>query len=243
MRWYSLIFLLVALIQPVRAEAAEYRLQVVSLYEEAFAYYLEAGDRAVSPLTRLESALDRQQIPKGTVLYDRWVQPAEASVARAFGATLVKSELVADRESFLPEFRWQGEPGTRTVWVVKAQSFHFHELWRLGLKGTGPLRHVIPYPAAVREQRLPAVGFPANLVDFLDGRPDLWTKWLSRYLDLADGIVAVVGVEPNSIYPDRVYLVIEQPAEPRTFKVVLGWRKRLGLEENLFQLGGDVGIQ
>lgn len=81
------------------------------------------------------------------------------------------------REPFLPEFRWQGEPGQRTLWAVKARSFHLHELGQLGLRGAGP---------------------------------------------------------------DRVYLLIAQPAESRTFKAVLGWRPRLGVEENLFQLGGDV---
>lgn len=222
------------------AEAAEYRLQVVSLYEESFTYYLDPGGPTGSHLSRLDSALDRQAIPNGIVLYERWIEPADASLARAFGATPVKAELVAGREPFLPEFRWQGEPGQRTLWVVKARSFHLHELGQLGLKGGGPLRHVIPYGAALKVKSGQAVSLPANLIDFSNGRPELWDRWLARYLDMRDGIAAVVGVEPNLSWPDRVYLLIEQPAESRTFKAVLGWRPRLGVEENLFQLGGDV---
>jgi len=212
----------------------EYRLQVVSLYEESFAYYLEPGNGS-SPLSRMQSALDRQQIHKGTVLYDRWVQPADASLARAFGATPVKAELTADREPFLPEYRWRGEPGMRTVWVVRTRSLHhpIHEVWRLGLKGAGPLRHVIPYGAALRPARSQAVGFPANLIDFATGTRDLWGKWLSRYVDLSDGIAAVVGIEPDRTQPDRVYLVIEQPAEPRTFTAVLAWRDRFRVHDRL----------
>lgn len=240
MRWWSLVFVLVTLVRPAWAGAVEYRLQVVSLYEDSFVSYLDAG-RAVSPLSRLEIALDRQQIPKGPILYDRWVEPADAAVARAFGATPVKAEAVPDRESFLPEFRWQGEPGTRSVWVVKPRSFHFHELGQLGLKGAGPLLHVLPSAAAIKVERSKAVGFPVNLIDASNGRSNLWDKWLSRYLDLSEGIAVVVGVEATPPHPDRVYLLIEHGSEPGSFKVVLGWRKKRGVEENMFLLGGDMG--
>ncbi len=240
MRWWSLVFVLVTLVRPAWAGAVEYRLQVVSIYEDSFASYIDANGRTVK-LGRLETALDRQQIPKGAILYDRWVEPADPSVARAFGATPVKAEAVPDRESFLPEFRWQGEPGTRSVWVVKPRSFHFHELWRLGLKGAGPLLHVLPSAAAIKVERSKAVGFPVNLIDHSNGGSDLWNKWLSPYLDLSDGLAAVVGVEATPPHPDRVYLLIEHGSEPRQFKAVLGYRKRLGVEENLFLLGGDAG--
>jgi hypothetical protein len=241
MGWRLLFLSLGILVQLAPAGAAEYRLQAVSLYEDSFAYYLEPGNGSAARLPRLESAMDRQEIPKGTVLYDRWVEPADPATARAFGATPVKAEPVGNREPYLPEFRWQGEPGTRSLWVVKPRSFHFHELGQLGLKGAGPLLHVLPFAAAVRIERSRAVGFPANLIDFSNGGADLWNKWLSRYLDLSNGIAAVVGFEANPTYPDRVYLLIEQGSEPRTFKAVLGWRKRLGVEENLFLLGGDQG--
>ena len=240
MGWRFLVLSLVVLIQPAVAGAVEYRLQVVSLYEDSFVSYLDAG-RAVSPLGRLETALDRQQVPKGTILYDRWVEPADPSLARAFGAAPVKAEPIPDRESFLPEFRWQGEPGTRSVWVVKPRSFHFHELGQLGLKGAGPLLHVLPSAAAIKVERSKAVGFPVNLIDHSNGGSDLWNKWLSQYLDLSDGIAAVVGVEATPPHPDRVYLLIEHGSEPGSFKVVLGWRKKRGVEENMFLLGGDMG--
>ena len=242
MRWKCLILPMILLILPTSAEPVEYRLQVVSVYEEAFAAYTDPGSASAPSLSRLEAALDRQEIPKGTILYDRPVQAANGTLAKTFLATPVRAETMADRDPSLPEFRWEGMPGTRTVWVVETRTFHVHEVIQLGLKGTGPFRHVRPYGAAVKVERTPAVGFPANLIDFWNGRPSLWDTWLSRYLDLSDGIAAVVAVEPNAARPDRVYLVIEQPAEPRTFKVVLAWRKRLGAHENLFEAGGDVGV-
>ena len=237
-----LLLSLVVLIQPTLAGAADYRLQVVSLYEDSFVSYLDAG-RAVSPLGRLESALDRQQIDKGTVLYDRWVEPADASTARAFGATPVRADLVGGREPFLPEFRWQGEPGTRTLWVIKTRSVHYQELRHLALKGAGPLRHVRPFGAALRPERSRAVGLPANLIDFSSERPGSLARLLARYLDLTDGVAAVVGIPANQFWSDQIYLVIEHPAEPRTSKVVLGWRPR-GLErDDLSNNPGDPGIR
>lgn len=241
MSWWSFCFFLLGiLIQPTLAQAAEYRLQVVSIYEDSFASYIDVSGRTVK-LGRLETALDRQQIPKGPILYDRWVEPADPSVARAFGATPVKAEPVPDRESFLPEFRWQGEPGTRSLWIVKPRSFHYHELSQLGLKGVGQFLHILPSAAAVKVVRSRAVSFPTNLIDASNGRSNLWEKWLSRYLDLSDGIATVVGIESNPTYPDRVYLLIEQGSEPRQFKAVLGYRKRPAAEENLYLLGGDAG--
>ncbi len=242
MRWRFLFLLLVMLIQPPLAGAVEYRLQVVSLYEDSFASYLDVGGRVPSPLGRLETALDRQQIPKGPILYDRWVEPADREVARAFGATPVKAEAVPDREAFLPEFRWQGGPGTRSLWVVKPRSFHYHELRQLGLKGVGQFLHVLPSAAAVKVVRSKAVSFPTNLIDASNGKANLWERWLSRYLDLSEGIAAVVGIEANLTFPDRVYLLIEQGSESRQFKAVLGYRKRFEVEQGLYLLGGsDTG--
>jgi hypothetical protein len=37
----------------------------------------------------------------------------------------------------------------------------------------------------------------------------------------------VVGRGYHAFYsPDRIYLVIQPPPEPRTFKLVLGWKDR-----------------
>lgn len=221
-----LLFLVLMGGSTLTAEAAEYRLQVVSLYESAFAYYLDPNGSKV-PLSRLESALDRGTIPKGVVLYDRWVQPAEPSVARAFGAPAVKAELIADRPAFLPEYRWQGEPGALAVWTVQAQGGEYQALTRLGLKGAGAFRHVLPERVAFGAQRSMALGFSSHFLDSWDGRTGLWEQWLLPRLDLTERIAAVVGVYVEANRPDRVYLVIQQPAAPERFKAVLAWRKRM----------------
>jgi hypothetical protein len=160
------------------------------------------------------------------VLYDRWVQPAEPSVARAFGAPAVKAELIADRPAFLPEYRWQGEPGALAVWTVQAQGGEDQALTRLGLKGAGTFRHVLPERVAFRAQRSMALELATHFIDSLEGQAGLWERLLLPRLDLSQGIAAVVGLHADG-RPDRVYLVVQHPPGPASFKVVLGWRKRM----------------
>src|SRR4029450_7756847 len=74
---------------PVPAAAVEYRLNVVNLYEGAFAAFLgsrEWNDGAAGPgLNRLEASLDQGAVGKGNLLYDRPVQPAPGGIPRARG--------------------------------------------------------------------------------------------------------------------------------------------------------------
>lgn len=238
---FLLVLLALAIAGPAPAEAVEYRLRIVSLYEEAFDSYL--GMRAPASLARIESALDGEGIPSATVLHDRWAEPVDPEAARAFGATPAKLELTPNRKAFLPELRWEGAPGGRTVWVIEGRSYHTHELARVALRGSGALRDLYPRNAALRLERARAVAFPRNFIDFWIDRTELWTRWVSRYLDMSDGIGAVVGLDLGSPQPDRVYVVIDHPQEPRTFKALLAWRKRRPIHDNLYEQSGDVGVR
>jgi len=216
--------------------ALEYRLQVVNLYEEAFAYYLGSGSGTVDgSLRRLESAAARGEIPAGAMLYDRPLTWAEPSLARALRAATVRPEAVEGVQQNWTEFRWEGEPGKRVVWLVDPRSHAYQELRHVGLKGTGTLRHFIPYNAAMSVERLPVVGFPTNFILSYRGRESLWDRWVSRYLDLGEGIAALVGVDTNPVVPDTVFLIIEQPPAPTVFKAALAWRMRPGTHESQFE--------
>jgi hypothetical protein len=57
-------------------------------------------------------------------------------------------------------------------------------------------------------------------------RGTAWARWIGRGLDVSGGLAAVVGQESNPTFPDRVYLVVSQAAEPTTYKAVLVWRDR-----------------
>ena len=209
------------------AEAAEYRLQVINLNEEAFAYYIEGSPGSPSgSWGRLESAADKGEVPWGTIIADRFVKKADPALVTRFEAVAIQPEAVeADGHNWI-EFRWQGVPGKRVLWVVEARGFSpLHEVHYVGLKGTGPIGFSIPFTAPISPQRLKAVGFPTQFLILWDGR-SLWERWISRYLDLSEGIGAVIGVDTNPTVPDKAFLVIEQPAEPKVFKAALAWRKR-----------------
>jgi hypothetical protein len=52
----------------------------------------------------------------------------------------------------------------------------------------------------------------------------IWDRYVSRSVDLAEGLGAVVGENFNQAFPDQVYLIVQHAAEPTTYKAVLLWR-------------------
>ncbi|MBI4590129.1 MAG: hypothetical protein HY725_14950 [Candidatus Rokubacteria bacterium] len=217
---------------PLPAWAVEYRLQVVSLYAESFASFLKPGefaDGASGPgLNRLEASLDRGEVPKGALLYDRHLQGAREGIARAHGGVYVRAEVRQGgwEQELWDEVRWEGKPGEQSVWVVAATTTRTQELSRLALKGVGPLRQFQPYAISANSTKLGAVKVPLNFLWAEEERGRVWQKYVSRVLDLGRGIGAVVGENHNPLFADHVYLIVSQGAEPTTYKAVLVWRRR-----------------
>ena len=59
--------------------------------------------------------------------------------------------------------------------------------------------------------------------------------WLERNAKSVNGMSVAVGRSRDvGQYPDRVYTMIRLPAEPRTFKLVIGWR-----DHDSYRQGGD----
>jgi hypothetical protein len=212
------------------AAAVEYRLQVVSIYEGAFASFLRAGewkDGVAGPgLDRLEASLDRGEVGRGNLLYDRHLQPVSEATARAFGGVTVPGPVLlgGDVQTW-DEVRWDGKPGERSVWRVRPTSRLPQALTRTALKGTGPMRQFQPYTAP-SGSLLDAVRIPLAYLTFGEERGTLWQKDLASRLDLSRGIGVVVGANDNVTFPDQVTLVVGQGADPTTFKAVLVWRLR-----------------
>jgi hypothetical protein len=210
------------------ARAVEYRLLVASLHDKSFAYYLDGAPshgRSEAPMERLERALDAADIPAGAMLLGRSLRPARGEERAAFGAGLVKvkvSRLEGQRRWEV--LAWEGKPGERSLWVFSSGRMHDQEIARVALKGAGPLRPYIPSrissaPAAV-------VSMPLGFLAFHADRGGLWAKYLSRGLGLESGIAAVVGVNDNPTMTDSLYVLVEHPPAPATFKVVVGWVRR-----------------
>lgn len=214
------------------APAVEYRLQVVSLFDTAFVSFLtppELRDGASGPgLDRLEASLDQGRMPKGAVLFDRRVQALGGGLAESWGGVRVVPVLkpAGTSPTLADEVAWEGKPGERTVWLVSPTMRNIQEVYRVGLKGGGRLRHFVPYSIPANGPPTAAMSLPLNFLWMFEERGTIWSKYVSKSLDVRDGIGAVVGVNNNAMFPDQVYIVVNQAEEPTTYKAVLAWRER-----------------
>jgi hypothetical protein len=216
------------------AGAAEYTLQVASLRQDAFRYFIRgavgsgAGELA---MPRLEQALDAGTVGAGVLLYDRNLEPAPRGIATAFAAMPVApSAQWASGPGQWQSVRWHGGPGQRAVWMLRPASTHDQQVSDLALSSPdGELRYHIPYRVTLFPKPARAVAFPLPFLRFHANSGSLWSRHLSRAVDLRDGLAAVVGV--NTTAGDWVHLVIEPPPTPTPFKAVIGWRRRGASDE------------
>ena len=149
------------------AQAVEDRLQIVNMWESGFTGFAkpgELGDGASGPgLDHLAGSLDRGAAPGGPLLSDRTVRWANESMARAYGALHVRAEVKPGGEATAQwdNVRWDGKTGERSVLVVAPSGRgRPQELYHVVLKGTGPLRHFIPYAPSGNGRKLATVRYP-----------------------------------------------------------------------------------
>ena len=213
------------------ARAVEYRLEVVNLWENALYAYASAAelyDGASGPgLERFQQSLDDATMPRGVVLGDRTLRWASERVASAYGTTRVLAEIHAggDGHPLWDEVRWEGKPGERSVWMVLPSGRGRPErLHRAVLKGEGPPRQFLPY-VPTKGTRSAAVKYPLAFLSAYESRGTIWPRYLSESLDLSEGLGAVVGENENQSFPDTVYLIVVQGAQPTTYKAILLWRE------------------
>jgi hypothetical protein len=88
--------------------------------------------------------------------------------------------------------------------------------------GANPVRLYLPYVSTGRA-RLPVIQMPQPLIAFSDSQGNIWDRWVGRSLDLGQGIGAVVGLSPNALDSDFVYLVVQQGDQPTSFRAVISW--------------------
>jgi hypothetical protein len=78
--------------------AVEYRLQVVNLYADALASYVELADGMTGPgLERLIGTLNGGDAPAGILLYDRAFPPASEATTKLYSAVPAFKRRVEDR--------------------------------------------------------------------------------------------------------------------------------------------------
>src|SRR6185295_7505179 len=199
--------LLASFLGATSAHAVEYRLEVANLWETAlspFARPAELRDGASGPgLQQLEASLDQGTMPHAVVLRDRTLRWSSEAVARAYGTVRVLAEVKAAGDGTRwDEVRWEGEPGERSVWMVlPGGSGRPQRLYRTVLKGAGAPRQFIPY-VPVNGSRSAVVKYPLNFLWSYEQRGLIWDRYVSKSLDLGDGLGAVVGENFNQAFPD-----------------------------------------
>jgi len=234
-----MILLLAFLLSPPAAAAVEYRLLVVNVETTALFHFLDRASgwgQGEARLERLGRALDSSTLQSGTFL-SADVQAPSPAVAAAFSTAVATGTPVnGGAAGQWTGVRWDGRPGERAVWVVSATRSWMSDVHDLGLAGPGgDLRYFIPYRSAIKQASTAAVSYPLEFLEAWQGRPRLWERYLAPVLDLRQGLAAVVGVNPNAHFADRIYLVVDQPAAPATFRAVIAWRDRA-------TLGGAPGM-
>jgi hypothetical protein len=221
-------------VQPSAAPAGlvEYRLRALSMRHEAFTSFLSTGELAdgvAGPgLERLADAADGGELGRGIVLYDRHIVPVEASVARAFGATPVHArvKLGGAGTDYWDEARWYGKPGERTVWMITARNRRPPELRRIALSDVTALAQFRPVPPPLFGATPEAtVAVPFSYLHHAQERGAAGA-YLDRTLDRSRALSAVVAVNDDLVFADRVYLVVTHAVSAATYEAVLAWGGR-----------------
>jgi hypothetical protein len=217
----------IALLLTLPAWAAEYRLQVVNLDYLTVSSYTDRpvpGQPGEGSLARLETRLDTMEFPAGAVIPGRDVLLLQDP---AYGGK------IPDRVSVLPTTKeqawttivWDAEPGDTIAFVVKSIMSAWQEAWFLGANPEGTLRRLVlgnPSWFGGRSYEVPQVsyGFLANAID-----QGSFPSWMAENAKSLNGMSIAIGQGQNRfLYADRVYVVLKLAAEPRTYKVVIGWR-------------------
>jgi hypothetical protein len=217
----------IALLLTLPAWAAEYRLQVANLDWLTVSAYTDRpvpGQPGEGSLARLETRLDTMEFPAGAVIPGRDVLLLQDP---AYGGK------IPDRVSVLPTTKeqawttivWDAEPGDTIAFVVKSLMSAWQEAWFLGANPEGTLRRLVlgnPSWFGGRSYEVPQVsyGFLANAID-----QGSFPSWMAENAKSLNGMSIANGQGRDRYnYPDWVYVVLKLAAEPRTYKVVIGWR-------------------
>ena len=217
---------------PAPAGLVEYRLRVLNMRHEAFTSFLssaELADGATGPgLVRLASVADAGALDRGIVLFDRHVTPVDDTAAQSFAATPTAGavKLASGRRDFWGEARWYGRPGERSVWTLASRNRRPQEVRRVALSGASALahyRHVAQPLFGAHPEAAVTVGssYLARLRDY--GGAGVY---VDGALDGSRCISAVIGVNDDLAFPDRVYFVVNHAASAATYEAVIAWGPR-----------------
>jgi hypothetical protein len=209
------------------AWAVEYRLQIVNLDFLTVSAYTDPstpGQAGEGSLNRLEARLDRMEFATGALIPGREVLLLDDP---RYGGIVPNrlSTLPATQNQAWTTLVWDANPGDTIAFVVKSDTPAWQEVWSIGGNPEGTLRRLSlggPSLFGGRSYEVPQVAY-----DFLANAVDRGTfpNWLAQNARALNGMSLAIGQGRHRIYnPDRVYVALKLAAEPRTYKVVIGWR-------------------
>jgi hypothetical protein len=217
------------------AWAVEYRLQVVNLDFLTVSAYTDRpqpGQRGEGSLVRLQTRLDTMEFSANAVIPDRDMLLLQDP---AYGGKIPDrvSVLPTTREQAWTTFVFDANPGETVAFVVKTYMVAWQEIWMLGANPEGMLRRLTPGNPSFfggRSYEVPQVSY-----DFLANAVEQGTfpTWMAQNAPSLNGMSLVIGQGRSRVYdPDRLFVVLKLAAEPRIYKVAIGWRDRNGRGDN-----------
>ena len=202
---------------PAMPDAATYKLQVASVPEHVFMYFVE--DRT---LPRIEAYLDDARRSRFVLFRDRQPQPLEltepeVSVTRSVNVTLPK------QNDPWGVATWNGETGQLAVFRVRGKQSNYQRLKRIAVQRKGvltrfPVRRIPT--SSPRQMEVPATAASYLAYALESGT---FAVWAERRAVSFDGLSVIVGRHPDPQQSDMVYLVVRMPQEGFAYKVILGW--------------------
>jgi len=211
------------------AGAVEYRLRVANVFDGSLTSFLSPGelnDGSRGPgFQRLDNFLTEGSGDRGMIVTQRPLRSVPETIARAWGGVSVTAPIARGGVvSYWDEVRWDGRPGERSIWIVKADGRMRPQTVRhVVLGGLTPPTIYQAYAAECGKTRVPALRMPIPLMAFQERRGDIWDKYVAKSLDLSHGVGVVVGTNNNAIEPDLIYIIVSQGPEPTSFEVVISW--------------------
>jgi hypothetical protein len=208
------------------AWALEYRLQVANVDYLTLSAYTDpqSGQPGEGSLRRLQERLDTMEFPTSAIIPGREIQPLEDP---RYGGKIPErlSILPTSRDQAWTTLIWDANPGETMAFVVKTDMVAWQQIWMLGANPEGTLRRLsIGGPSWFGRQsyEVPEVSY-----DFLANAVDQGTfpSWMAQNAPSLQGVSLAIGQGRHRFYnPDRLYIVLKLAADPRTYKVVVGWR-------------------
>lgn len=210
-------FAAVLIYWPTAPYAATYQLQVASVPDQVFMYFVE--DRT---LTRMETFLDDKQRSRFVLFRDRQPQPV-AFMTSEQSAPLAVDAALAKRNDPWGVTTWDSEPGQVALFRVRGKQRSHQKLKQVAVHTGGTLTR-LPVRRIPSSQQAP-MHVPATTASYVMHVLENGTflAWAKQRAASFDGLSVIVGRHPDPQQSDTVYLLVHMRQAGQAYKVVMGW--------------------